>query len=1009
MIAAVAIGSGSLCASVVPGVAAQTSSSSIGLTAADVPGFTAVDPSVTSYQNPDDDFVKAWRSCSAGDPLLSQLDSGPAATASTVFGQGSDGYGAPQFEVASLVFDAPSAAQAAAAFSALSASGFGSCIAKVADKNNAAEGFAPQQPSTAARVACPAVAPRCTAFDVHEVSSLGTGDLTVVGLYAGAFVSVLVANGVNGPFPGPTLQRLVRVLATRTGESSPAQGASGNCGLVVGQSTVTVLTTDQVSAALGETVSFAGEQPGAYEGGISTHICTWNGPPLRGSGLIGNDSLRLTVSDPSTQASDQFARDEESQRQDFAHQGYSVASVGDGAFFSGAQDAGQSLEVLTGDRLFTIDIRRSDAGQEAAQHAQLSLAMTVLAGLRPPTPVPAACSPVTGGPGASVAQGLGASPDWLAIDPSADLVLDAVPTTTSDGAGFFNALNRTAVQSLVREVLVFDSRGQPDYPAVWKVLKAALESCLLSEDFVSSLVTTPDDPAGLNTIYTNLAGDTAASAGLMRPMNAQEVAAGLSADPGVTAIQPGSQMQTVDQEYGHVAASALAGDIVSLLGAGKEFPLPTAVALNGLSAEWYFDQAPGVPGGNGANNLTDLSGDPVVTAAQSYIESSIPPAPQAWLDFRAGNSWVNAQLPLTGTTLTPAPNDIVGDPQGGPSAGLYYFNDWASSAAVLQFMVVDGLALQQENSVLNLAGGESLLMNFFSCLGDVGSVAAFGQDLTAVAKAHLDSNTDQQVYTGLLVVKDALEITDTRLLPALGAVLCPVNLFLSAPDPDAVARAQKTAGELLCDQELGMENDLVGRLQSDNRLLVDGHVTRGAVDAPSVYETRGGAPVATFASDKGTDTGSAVFPTLNAAQATWRIMVNGEIPPADYEACPLGGQDPTLSRYEMPVDGSGYAPNSQVTIIGHSTPAVLARTRADAAGRFDLFVDPRQLGVGRHEILAQGRTPSGGARVLRWAVDVTRGGSDRSPATEWVWLLLGGLVVVLAGATAFWRRRNKSR
>jgi len=698
-----------------------------------------------------------------------------------------------------------------------------------------------------------------------------------------------------------------------------------------------------------------------------------------------------------------------------------VAEVGDAAFFSGAQDAEQSLEVRTGDRLFVVDLRRFDAGQPSAQNVLLALARTFLATLLPPSPpnvapppsLPPPCTPTTGGAGAGLAHHLGDSPDWSSLllrgGPSGTPGLDSVLGNANEAAGLFNALDKSQVQSMVSQVLVSNKDHQPVYPTIWDPLKTDLESCLLSETFTHWLVTTPDARLPLNDIYRNLAGDTRASVGLMKPMTADEILAGYSFDAGVPV--PDQNLQVVDNEYGRVAATALASDITSLLGEGKDFTLPVATALNYLSSQAVFDYA-SLAGGKGTKDLSDLTGDSVVTAANNYIDSTEPPAPPATLDFGAANQSVNVQIPLSGPTLIQAPNDIYGpsESSGVPStAAEYYFDTWASRAATLEYTVVDQLARLQAESVLNAHMSELLKTVFCAAFEEASEALCFLWDTAGYAQSVLD-NTPESQYAGSRFVARVLEAPAAHLLPALGVIFDSTNPLLSGGNPGVAKAMEKAAGEFLCNQETRTENLLVDRLDR-GRLLVRGTTSyRGHIQPPKdVYDAEGGRAQVTFAYADGTDTGSAVFPMINGVQATWRTMVNGTIPPSDYEACGLGGQDPTLAQYEMPIDGSGFAPNSQVTITGHSTPTFLARTQTDVSGRFRLSIDPRQLGIGEHEILAQGRTPDGSARVLHWSVRVTRDVGGRHRDTVWVWwLTLAGALLLLVGGLAVRYKRKKS-
>jgi len=923
-------------------VAAQPSPSSMGLTSADVPGFSAVDPSVTSYQNPDDDFVKAWRACAAGDPLLSQLDSGQAATVSPVFGQGSDGYGAPQFEVASIVFDASSSVQGGAAFAFLAANGFGSCIARTADANNSAEGFTPTQPSTAEAVACPNLGAQCTAFDVHEVSSLGTGDLTVSGLYEGSAVTVLVTNGVNGAFPDSVRQNLLRVLAARMGTSPAGQATKGSCQLAIGRSTVTALTTAQGASAMGETVSFGGEQNATMAGGIPTHICTWNGPPLNGAGLIGNDSLMLTISDPSSQVGARFAEDEQLSRQDFAHQGFAVAEVGDAAFFSGAQDAEQSLEVLTGERVFVLGLRRADAGQPAAQSVELTLAGYVLAALKLlqslhpaiPPEAPIVCDlsrPGDVGAGVSAARqaiGAGALDDpGRLVDPIAGALLGPEDPNAGaagsqyhgDGfwlAGFFDTV---AARNA-------DVRSAPDL--LTDVLRAYGEASLNEGSYKVEHLDYPDFYASLDCALSS----GATSAALSRDLLVQRDFLGLGAannDNLVVGLvaDPAACLGLVE----HLAAAELLSDfgthtswidptaftVIARLALSSAGPAGTPSQLGGIVPPPYGPWDTGALSPSQAEVLlraadaTKQGNQAMISASQALIAAQMA----AMVPQSAGAAVVN------GYTVWAQKSAALVLATAVPTAAL-----WANGFAPVDAPSYSSPGSGRPPDVPGWVGATEF--------GDLGVTAATDTAIKDFAK----------------------------------------YLWTIGHGSGAVSAGQYLEGYLN-----QAEGEVFVALEAQNRVVAPG--TGGQAGPADHSVGTEFAPVYVLKVPPGdliaSPDGTVTDLTARALVDSITAAYNGLLLPAD-----LTGTEVNLSNraappvvdasgYAVLVHGAGFAPHTTVTVEGHSSPTGLAQAETDANGAFSVPVSVyQQLSPGRHELIATGLGPGGRPRSLSTAVRI---------------------------------------
>ncbi len=77
---------------------------------------------------------------------------------------------------------------------------------------------------------------------------------------------------------------------------------------------------------------------------------------------------------------------------------------------------------------------------------------------------------------------------------------------------------------------------------------------------------------------------------------------------------------------------------------------------------------------------------------------------------------------------------------------------------------------------------------------------------------------------------------------------------------------------------------------------------------------------------------------------------------------------------EITISGSGFAPNSEITITFESVPVVLAVVRADAAGQFTARVRvPVDATPGMHTLRATGVDPQGRPRVVTATVNVAGG------------------------------------
>jgi len=226
-----------------PAGAAFPSPQSIGLHPGDVPGFTAVSPSVDSFADPTNDYVRAWDSCAGSQPFIGNMGNG-ANVVSQVYGQGTDSFGTPTLSAASVVFYTGSgdAGDIVGSMELIASGAFRTCMATTLDANDRAQGLTvPAQPTTAQSASTQGLASEVlgstvngavqlngsTAFLLHQVLDVGgstvTADSTFTALSALGFVTLLSTQSVNATFPDSLRLTTARLLESRMGVSLTPQ------------------------------------------------------------------------------------------------------------------------------------------------------------------------------------------------------------------------------------------------------------------------------------------------------------------------------------------------------------------------------------------------------------------------------------------------------------------------------------------------------------------------------------------------------------------------------------------------------------------------------------------------------------------------------------------------------------------------------------------------------------------------------------------------------------------
>ena len=108
-------------------------------------------------------------------------------------------------------------------------------------------------------------------------------------------------------------------------------------------------------------------------------------------------------------------------------------------------------------------------------------------------------------------------------------------------------------------------------------------------------------------------------------------------------------------------------------------------------------------------------------------------------------------------------------------------------------------------------------------------------------------------------------------------------------------------------------------------------------------------------------------PTVPAAVPT----KNGDL------TLPAGANSTVAPGKTMTISGSGYAPNSTITLAIYSTPQVLTTVVTDASGNFTATVTvPAGLEAGSHTLVASGVDSSGNVRYVNLAVTVSSSGAQ---------------------------------
>jgi titin len=125
-----------------------------------------------------------------------------------------------------------------------------------------------------------------------------------------------------------------------------------------------------------------------------------------------------------------------------------------------------------------------------------------------------------------------------------------------------------------------------------------------------------------------------------------------------------------------------------------------------------------------------------------------------------------------------------------------------------------------------------------------------------------------------------------------------------------------------------------------------------------------------------------------------------------------GATGSVVKGQKVTLHGTGYAPNSLISVIVYSTPQVLTTVTTDSSGSFTVQVTvPAGLPDGHHTLVAAGADPSGHMRYLTLPITVTAGSAELAytGASVLTPALAGLGALVLGGGLLMVSRRRSPR
>ena len=134
------------------------------------------------------------------------------------------------------------------------------------------------------------------------------------------------------------------------------------------------------------------------------------------------------------------------------------------------------------------------------------------------------------------------------------------------------------------------------------------------------------------------------------------------------------------------------------------------------------------------------------------------------------------------------------------------------------------------------------------------------------------------------------------------------------------------------------------------------------------------------------------------------------VPPSDGPlTAPPGAASGLEQGEKITITGTGYAPNTMVTILIYSEPQVLTAVMTDGTGSFTVEVTvPAGLPAGEHTLVAAGVDPNGVMRYMTLPVTVTQGGVALAYTGADIALpAIGGLAALAVGGGLMFAARRR--
>jgi hypothetical protein len=263
-----------------PAAVASPSPAAVGIQPGDVPGYSPVSPTLTSLTSTT--LPAALRQCASSDPLLGQFGTGPAATISTLYGQGEGPFGVPALLVGTAVFTDGSAADAQHAYTLLASPSLQSCWLSTYETITTAIVSGLATLLTGSQTTLPDLSlgsnVQSASFGfVENVSALGEtvrDSLGVTAIHVGTIVTLLFTLATNETFPETVRVGVAHDVAGRMGATPtppPVTVTKAKACRHAGIPTPTapLLTTAQVDGVVHARARFEGERTSG------SSLCVW--------------------------------------------------------------------------------------------------------------------------------------------------------------------------------------------------------------------------------------------------------------------------------------------------------------------------------------------------------------------------------------------------------------------------------------------------------------------------------------------------------------------------------------------------------------------------------------------------------------------------------------------------------------------------------------------------------------------------------------------------------------